>query len=73
MKAAYIVRISVPAREFRAALAGVPGAALVRELPRDQVVVVLERAAARALACLPGVVAVREDRPEHLLERPGDA
>ncbi|MFC4585642.1 hypothetical protein [Sphaerisporangium corydalis] len=59
--------ISVPAEEFRERLAAIPGAVLVQELPRHAVVVVLgSRSQARALWALPGVTAVREDRPEHL-------
>jgi hypothetical protein len=73
VKTAYIVGISVPVEEFRTRLAEVPGAELVQELPRDRVVVVLEsRSAARALASLDVVTAIREDRPERLLHKPED-
>ncbi|MEU9885842.1 hypothetical protein [Sphaerisporangium sp. NPDC051011] len=68
MRRAYIVGISVPAAEFRARLAEIPGAVLVRELPPARVVVVLpDGAPAKTLASLPGVTSVREDRPERLL------
>ncbi|RCG33087.1 hypothetical protein DQ384_01175 [Sphaerisporangium album] len=67
MKTAYIVGISVPAAEFRARLAEIPGAVLVRELPSSRVVVVLPGGTpAKTLASLPGVTSLREDRPERL-------
>lgn len=63
----YIVRISGTAAAFRSLLDGVEGAAFVRDLPPDRVVVTLPSPAdVRRLAALDGVESVTRDR----LERP---
>lgn len=62
----YIVTIDGPADGFRAHLATIDGARLIRELPPRRVVVALGSAADRGrLAKLPGVRSVVADRLEH--------
>jgi hypothetical protein len=63
----YIVRISGALADFHEQLGTVDGAALVRELPPDRVVVTLPSTAAEPrLAALDGVESLTRDR----LERP---
>ncbi len=58
----YIVTLSVPVATFRATLANdIPDARLGRELPHDQVVVMLPVKLVGSLAALPGVDSVMPD------------
>jgi hypothetical protein len=67
VRTAYILTLSVSVADLRHALTEIPGASLVRELPPDRVVVVLETLAGYpALSHLPGITAIQEDRPRHL-------